>query len=65
MQGHLRNQPLSVAIQTKCRHCDQAIHIDADSDMNLSVREDKVAPLLFMPDVDWNAFTETTIIDSY
>ncbi len=33
--------------------------------MNISIDADKADPLLFMPDIDWNTFTESTIIDSY
>jgi hypothetical protein len=65
VQGQLENKYLSVEIQTKCRHCDQEIYIDLDSDMRVFVHEQDAAPLIFMPDVDWNTFAERTIIDSY
>ncbi len=65
MQGRLRNEYLTVEIETKCRHCDQALHITLDSSMKYSVREEGASPLLFMPDVDWDNFAERTIIDSY
>ena len=65
VQGRLRNEYVSVEIETKCRHCDQIIHITMDSNMRVSVREDKATPLVFMPDVDWANFAERTIIDSY
>ena len=59
------NQHLKVAIETKCKHCDQTIRIQVDSDMHISVSEGDADPLLFMPDIDWINFTEPTIIDSY
>ena len=65
VQGHLRNEYVSVEIETKCRHCDQIMHITMDSDMRVSIREAEAAPLVFMPDVDWDNFAERTIIDSY
>ena len=65
VQGHLRNEYVSVEIETKCRHCDQIMHITMDSDMRGSVREAETTPLVFMPDVDWDNFAERTIIDSY
>jgi hypothetical protein len=40
------------------------MHILLDSTMRVSVREE-ATPLVFMPDVDWNKFTERTIIDAY
>jgi hypothetical protein len=33
--------------------------------MNVSVREQGAVPLVFMPDVDWDHFSERTIIDAY
>ena len=36
-----------------------------DSDMRVAVREEEAAPLVFMPDIDWNNFAERTIINSY
>ena len=65
MQGQLLNRFVSVEIETKCRHCDLVMHITADSGMDISVREEGAAPLMFSPDVDWDNFTERTIIDSY
>jgi hypothetical protein len=41
------------------------MHITADSDMHVSVREEEASPLMFSPDVDWEHFAERTIIDSY
>jgi hypothetical protein len=41
------------------------MHIVIDSNMWVSVREDKAAPLIFMPDIDWDHFAERTIIDAY
>jgi len=65
VQGQLRNEYVSIEIETKCRHCDQIIHITIDSDMRISVREAEATLLVFMPDVDWDNFVERTIIDSY
>jgi hypothetical protein len=41
------------------------MHINIDSDMQVSVREEQAVPLVFMPDMDWDNFAERTIIDSY
>jgi hypothetical protein len=65
VQGQLRNEYISIEIETKCRHCDQIMHIVIDSNMRVSVREDKAAPLIFMPDIDWDHFAKRTIIDAY
>jgi hypothetical protein len=65
VQGRLRNEYVSVKIETKCGHCDQAIHFTIDSNMQVSIREEHATPLVFMPDVDWTNFAERTIIDTY
>jgi len=65
VQGQLLNRYVSVEIETKCRHCDRALHITIDSDKRVSVREVRAAPLVFMPEMDWDQFAERTIIDSY
>ena len=65
MQGKLQNKLISVEIETKCKHCGQSLHILIDSDMNWSVRELGAAPLVFIPDVDWDNLSQPTIIDAY
>jgi hypothetical protein len=65
VQGHLRNQLISVDIETKCSHCGLPLHITVDSELRTSVREAGAVPLVFTPDVDWDNFAESTIIDSY
>ena len=65
VEGQLRNEYVSVDIETNCRHCDKILHITIDSNMRVSVREERAAPLVFMPDIDWDNFAERTIIDSY
>ena len=41
------------------------MHITIDTDKRVSVREEGAAPLVFMPEMDWDHFAERTIIDSY
>jgi hypothetical protein len=65
VQGQLKQEYLSVLIETKCVHCQQTLHIDLDSDMKFSVREREANPLVFMPDVDWNTFAEPNITRAY
>jgi hypothetical protein len=65
VQGKLRQSYLSVAIETSCVHCNQALHITIDSNMKFSVRETGSTPLVFMPDVSWKNFSERTILDAY
>ncbi len=65
VQGHLQNKVIAVEIETKCKHCEQSLHILIDSNMKVSVREEGATPLVFMPDVDWEKFSQRTIIDAY
>jgi hypothetical protein len=36
-----------------------------DSDMKISIPEEGVKPLVFMPEVEWRGFTGRNIIDAY
>ena len=65
MQGQLRNEPLSVAIETECAHCGQPMHLTVDSDMRYQVSETGAEPLVFQPQIDWSNFTEPNIIDAF
>jgi len=65
VQGKLRKEYVSIEVETQCKHCGQAMHITIDSNMQVSVRESGANPLVFIPDIDWENFTEKTIIDSY
>ena len=65
VQGQLQNKYIEVEIETKCHHCGQGLHILLDSNMKVSVREPQAAPLVFMPDIDWEKFADRTIIDAY
>jgi hypothetical protein len=65
VQGQLRKEYVSIEVETKCSHCGHSIHFSIDSNMQVSIRELDANPLVFMPDVDWDHFTEQTIIDSY
>ena len=65
VQGRLRNERLSVEIETSCAHCGQELHITVDSEMHWSVKEHDAQPLLFMPEVNWAHFEGPNIIGRY
>ncbi len=65
VQGQLRNEPLSVAVETECAHCGQPLHLTVDSQMGHQVSETGAEPLVFQPQIDWSTFTEPNIIDAY
>jgi hypothetical protein len=65
VQGKIRNETLVVEVETQCHHCGQSLHLTVDSSMQISVQEAGADPWVFMPDMDWEHFTERTIIDVY
>ena len=56
---------MAAEIETQCRHCAAPLHIALDGALGVSLREAAARPLVFMPDVDWQKFSERTIIDAY
>ena len=65
VQGRLRNEYLSVEIATQCVHCGQQLHLTVDSEMNWSIRERDAQPIFFVPEINWQHFTGTTITEDY
>ena len=65
MQGRLRNESLSVKIDSECAHCGQKLHLTLDSELKWSVEEVDANPLVFEPDVDWGHFKGANIIHDY
>lgn len=65
VQGQLKDQYLSVTVETGCAHCDRAMHIDIDSELKYRVRENGARPLVFEPNVDWDQFDESNILHAY
>lgn len=66
MQGTLRNEKLSVRIETECSHCHRPIEIHVDSDLRWQMKEEKgCSPLIFEPSVDWEHFSRPNIIHDY
>lgn len=65
VQGRLRNQPLSVVIDTSCGHCDRPLRLRVDSELGHAVETPGVEPLLFHPQVDWATFDEPNIIHGF
>ena len=62
MEGRLRQQTLTIEIDTQCGHCDRQIGISIDSELRYTAPPDV---LVFEPRVDWSTFTEPNIIHHY
>jgi hypothetical protein len=65
VQGRLREQALSVEIDSSCAHCGTPIRLEVDSELKTRVIEGDPRPLVFEPHVDWSTFAEANIIDGY
>ena len=65
VQGRLRNEPLSVAVQTECAHCARPIHLHIDSHLTFHVEEEAADPLVFVPLVNFSRLTDPSIIDAF
>ena len=64
VQGHLRNEPLAITIETECAHCSRSIRIELDSELNHDVVEG-TDPLVFVPLVDFEKLKDPSIIDAF
>ena len=65
VQGQLRDETLTIDIETSCGHCDRKINIRLDSDGKWDLQQTDAAPLVFEPSIDWKTFTKPNIIDDY
>jgi len=65
VQGRLLETYLSVEIKTACAHCGQPLHITLDSELTYQVNNEGAEPLVFQPDVNWQEFTDPSIINAY
>jgi hypothetical protein len=64
VQGRLRDEKLSVEVETSCAHCGDKMHLTIDSDLKWSVKED-ASPMIFRPDVDFHNLKDPSIIDAF
>ena len=64
VQGHLRNESLSVAFRSECAHCSRPLRIEIDSRLDHRVVE-AGEPLIFVPLVDFEKLKDPSIIDAF
>ncbi|MDH3730848.1 MAG: hypothetical protein OES13_06980 [Acidimicrobiia bacterium] len=65
MQGHLRNEPVSITVDTQCAHCSEPITLEIDSEMNVQVEPAGADPMVFIPDVRVFDVKAPSIIDDF
>lgn len=64
VQGHLRNESITVSFETECAHCSQPLHIEIDSELRYRVAE-ATEPLVFVPMVDFERLKDPSIIHAF
>jgi len=64
VQGQLRNEPVRIHIDSQCAHCERAIRLELDSELNHRLVEGG-APLVFVPLVDFERIKAAHIIDDF
>jgi len=65
VQGKLRNEHLTVHIQTECAHCHTLLELEVDSDLNCKVLTPRADPQIFAPMVDFDRLKDPSIIDAF
>jgi len=64
VQGHLRNESLSVMVRTACAHCARPMRIEVDSQLRYRALEES-EPRIFVPLVDFEKLKDPSIIDAF
>ena len=54
-----------MVVETECAHCSRKKHIEIDSELNYSVKEEGADPIVFVPNVDIFELEKPNIIDSF
>jgi len=65
VQGQLRRELLTFAIETACAHCGRPLHFQMDSELRYFVLEQDATPLIFAPLVDFDRLEDPSIIDAF
>lgn len=65
VQGQLRNESLTTAIETECAHSGRRLHLEVDSGLGYRVVENDAAPMVFVPLVEFEKLEAPNIIDDF
>ncbi|MDH3539004.1 MAG: hypothetical protein OEP52_03325 [Acidimicrobiia bacterium] len=65
MQGRLRNEEVTVRVETACRHCSKPFALEIDSAMTIHVATEEADPLVFIPDVAVFDVKGPSIVDDF
>ena len=65
MQGRLREEKLTVAVDSTCAHCGQSMQIEIDSYLSYRVADTGCRPIVFVPAVKLAELEAPSIIDDF
>jgi hypothetical protein len=66
VQGHLRRERLTVAVESACAHCGRALRLVIDGELRHRVTPPEAAgALVFVPLVDFARLRARSIIDDF
>jgi hypothetical protein len=65
VQGRLRDEDLTVRVDTECHHCGTPLTLEIDRDMNITVENAGAEPLVFTPDVNPFKVEGPSIVDDF
>jgi hypothetical protein len=65
VQGKLRNEYITVLIETECAESHRQIQIEIDSNLEYTAEDDGSDPVIFVPDVDLHKLNDDSIISSF
>jgi len=65
VQGHLRNEHLTITVESECAHCGRSMTIDISSNLEYHLHGGGDGPVVFVPDVNVGALEAPSIIDDF
>lgn len=65
VQGHLRQESLSIRFESECVHCARPLRFELDDRLRLRTPPDAPDPLVFIPFVDFATLKDVSIVDSF
>jgi hypothetical protein len=65
VQGRLREEEVSITVDTECAHCRRPMQLTIDSSMNRRCPEADCRPVIFVPEVDFSRLECPSIIEAF
>ena len=65
VQGQLREDSPTFAVETECAICRRPLHLEMDSELDYHVGEEGTALFIFVPLIDFGKLEDPSIIDAF